>query len=512
MHATRRAVLASGLAAALATRPAFAQSAGPRELRIVQPWEFRTLRLSEAGYTFSRAGVTETLVASEIDGRPVAGLAESWSTSDDGLVWRFRLRAATFHDGTPVTGAAVKASFERLLPQSLYLKRAGIVAIEADGADLLLRLDKPFGPLLSYLVDNSAAVLAPSSFDSAGEIVSVIGTGPFRIGEIALPRAMTLLRHDGYWGRKAEAATVRYDAVANGDTRSNIAAATDADLVFNITSPAVGRVAAAGMAVDRVIIPRVHNLMLNCAKPQFSDAPTRRALNMAIDRHGIAASIMRNPALAATQYMPPTLANWNSPALAAYRQDIAKANAMLDAAGWVRAADGFRRRNGVRFAGMLRTFANRPELLVIATAIQAQFKAVGFELAISVGEWQAIYEGQKDGTLDIGLSSRNLVIVPDPIGTIALDFTSDVPAPGGSGVTNWVHQGIRDKVAAYLGEPDEGRRAGLRQDIAGIIHDELPIIPIVWYDQIVAVNPRIGGFVNDPLEQRYFLERIGFRG
>lgn len=505
----RRSLLSGALAgAATLTLCPPARAAGPVELRVAQPWEFKTLELAEAGFTFSRAGITETLVASLPDGRIAPGLAQSWTVSDDGLQWRFRLRDAVFHDGTRLDAAVAKASFERLLPQSLYLKRVGIVALEADGQDLVLKIEKPFGPLLSYLVDNSAALMAPSAFDTAGRVTALIGTGPFKVVSADLPRSLSLVRHEAYWGEKARVAAVRYDAVANGDTRTNIAIANDADIVFNLTAQGVGRAASAGMKIERVIIPRTHILMLNCAKPQFAEAPVRRALSMALDREGIAAGIMRNKALAATQYLPPTLAEWHFADLPPLRQNVAAANALLDAAGWGRGADGIRAKGGVRFAGTVRTFANRPELPVIATAMQAQLRAIGFDLAISVGEWQAIYEGQKDGSLELGLSSRNLVIVPDPIATIALDYAADSIAPGGSGTTGWRHDGLRQEVARYLAEADEKRRATARRTIAGIIHEELPVIPVTWYDQIVAVHPRISGFVTDPLEQRYFLDKV----
>jgi peptide/nickel transport system substrate-binding protein len=505
----RRSLLSGAFAgAATLTLCPPARAAGPEELRVAQPWEFKTLELAEAGFTFSRAGISETLVASLPDGRIAPGLAQSWTVSDDGLQWRFRLRDAVFHDGTRLDAAVAKASFERLLPQSLYLKRVGIVAIEADGQDLVLKLEKPFGPLLSYLVDNSAALMAPSAFDTAGRVTALIGTGPFKVVSADLPRSLSLVRHEAYWGEKARVAAVRYDAVANGDTRTNIAIANDADIVFNLTAQGVGRAASAGMKIERVIIPRTHILMLNCAKPQFAEAPVRRALSMALDREGIAAGIMRNKALAATQYLPPTLAEWHFADLPPLRQNVAAANALLDAAGWGRGADGIRAKGGVRFAGTVRTFANRPELPVIATAMQAQLRAIGFDLAISVGEWQAIYEGQKDGSLELGLSSRNLVIVPDPIATIALDYAADSIAPGGSGTTGWRHDGLRQEVARYLAEADEKRRATARRTIAGMIHEELPVIPVTWYDQIVAVHPRISGFVTDPLEQRYFLDKV----
>lgn len=508
MH--RRDILSGALVAGLglATSRVSAQSAPASELRIAQPWEFKTLNPSESGFTFTRAGVSETLVAYDADGKLEPTLAASWTVSDDGLVWRFTLRPAAFHDGSKLDAAAAKASFDRLLPKSLFLRRTGISAIEADGQVLIFKLEKPFGPLLSYLVDNSTAVLAPGAFDTSGNVTAVIGTGPYRIDSIDLPRAMTLTRHEEYWGAKGMVARIRYDAVANGDTRSNIAAANDADIVLNLTTPSVARATAAGMNVERLIIPRTHIVMLNCAKPQFADARARQALSLAIDRRGIAAGIMRNPQLAATQYLPSAVPEWHFPDLAPFRQDVAAANALLDAAGWTRGSDGVRAKEGVRFAGTIRTFPNRPELPIIASAMQAQFKAVGFDLAISVGEWQAIYEGQKDGSLDLGLSSRNLVVVPEPIGTIGLDYADDTIPPGGSGTTGWRHDGVRRDVAEYMRTLDDDRRKALRRSIAGVIHEELPIIPIVWYDQIIATHPRISGFTNDPLEQRYFLNRV----
>lgn len=505
---TRRGLMA-GLGAAATFGP-LARAAGGAELRVVQPFEFRSMKLAEAGFSYSRPGLLETLVAAGRDGRVVPAIAESWQASPDAREWRFRIRPGVrFHDGSPCDAAAVKASFEALLDQSLYLKRTGIVAIEATGDEVVFRLSEPFGPMLAYLVDNSASVVARAGFGPSGDVERLIGTGPFALRELEAPRSMALDRFEGYWGPVAKVRALRYDAVTNGETRGNIAIAGDADLVFNIPAPAVGRVEAAGaMAVARPIIPRVHVLMLNCGLPQFADRRTRQALNLALDRQAIAAGIMRNPALAATQYMPPVLADWHVEGIAPLRHDLAAANALLDAAGWTRGPDGIRSKDGVRFAGTIRTFANRPELPVIAQAMQQQFAAVGFDLAISVGEWTAIVDAQRDGTLELGLSSRNLTIVPDPIATVALDFASDTVSTGAVGVTNWRHEELRRVVAAYLVEGEEAERPALRRRILDVIHEELPLIPVVWYDQIVAANPRLTGFVSDPFEQRLRLNEI----
>ncbi|WP_417766986.1 ABC transporter substrate-binding protein [Stappia sp.] len=515
-HLSRRRFLAGTalLAGAAALPSRLAAASGATQLRIAQPWEIRSTDLANSGYSFTRPGVVETLLAVDGKGRIEAALAESWSVNEEATQWRLGIREnLVFHDGTPCTAREVAASLERLVGESLYLKSAGIGSIDVEGNDLVFSLERPFGPFLSYLVDNSAAIVAPSSFSASGAIERPVGTGPFRIAELELPHAMRLVRHEAWRGGRGTVETVQYDAVPNGETRGNIAIAGDSDLVFNIPAPSIRRVEASGlMTIDRPVVPRVHTLMLNCAKPQFSDRRCRQAINMALDRQAIATGIMRNPALAATQYMPPVLANWHFDDIAPHRKDVAAANALLDEAGWERGADGIRGKDGARFSGTILTFANRPELPVIATAMQAQFREIGYDLAIRIGEWTAIVEAQRDGSLDMGLTSRNLAIVPDPVGTVAVDFASDTIPPGAAGTTGWKNEELRSLVEHYLREGDAERQADLRRGIIGIIHDELPLIPVVWYDQIIAVNRRLSGFRGDPFELRFNLQDVALSG
>ncbi len=480
------------------------------ELRVVQPWGIKSLQPADAGYIYSRAGITERLVAVKPDGRLVPALAASWKASDDGLTWRFPLRPNVFfHDGTPVTAKAVQASYEKLLPNSIYLSQAGITSVKAVGNTVVFTLEKPFGPLPAYLVDNSAPVLAPGSFDEAGKVKAVIATGPYVLREHHLPRYLITERNEAYRGQVATFKRVRIETVKNGETRGNIAAAGDADLVFNIPAPSIKRIENSGaMRVNRIIMPRLHNLMINVGKPQFADRRTRLALSLAIDRKGIAAAIMRNPALAATQYFPPSLSQWHFDDLKPHHLDVAAAKKLLDEAGWAVGPDGVRVKNGVRFQGTLSTFPNRPELPVICQALQAQCKKIGLELSVRVSEWPEICEQQKNGNLDLALTSRNIAFVPDPIATVGVDFTHEEPLNDLMGALNWKSREMRDCVKAYYVTSSTGEQAELRRKMAEIIHREVPVLPIVWYEQIVAVNKRITGFVSDPLEQRYFLERV----
>ena len=67
------------------------------------------------GWTTCRAGLTETLVTVDKNYEIQPLLAESWEQKDD-VTWVMHIRdGVTFHDGTPVDGAAVKAAFDRAM-------------------------------------------------------------------------------------------------------------------------------------------------------------------------------------------------------------------------------------------------------------------------------------------------------------------------------------------------------------------------------------------------------------
>src|SRR5713226_8104525 len=106
----------------LRSAPAGAQAV-PKQLRIAVGIDADTL---------DPAGQTTTTVANMVDyffetlvdmdyakNEVVARLATQWQTSRDGLTYTFQLRqGVTFHDGTPMTAAAVKSTFDRLLDRS----------------------------------------------------------------------------------------------------------------------------------------------------------------------------------------------------------------------------------------------------------------------------------------------------------------------------------------------------------------------------------------------------------
>lgn len=497
----RLLLTAAGL---LLAAPAVAQGV----LRVVSPWEITSVEPSRTGYIFTRMQVAETLVGADDGGLPVPGLATAWTPSADGLNWRLTLReGATFHDGTPVTAEAAAASLRRAKAQPGPFATVPVAEITApDARTVLLRLTEPFAPLPAFLAHSSAQVLAPASFDETGAVRRVIGSGPYRIVSMEPTLRMEVARFEGWTGPKPAIERATYQVVPRSETRAVMAESGQADLVFILDPASQDRLRRSRRVDVRVLpIPRVQVLKPNVGLPFFNDVRERRAISLLIDRTGIARAILRNSEIAATQFFPPSLDEWHVPSLPALSYDPAQARRLLAEAGWAPGADGVLQRDGRPFRVTLRTFPDRQELPVVATALQEQFRAAGIDLQVSVGNSSEIPSGHRDGSLELALFARNLSLVPDPLGTLRQDFAS---AGGDYGAMGWSSTELTDALNRLGSVSDPAERATLRGRVAAIVQAELPLIPIAWYDHSVAVSRRLADVSVDPLELSYRISDI----
>jgi peptide/nickel transport system substrate-binding protein len=503
--------LTAALLIAFAAAPACAQApAQERVLRITSPWEVRTYDPARIGWMFTRLGVGETLVAIGPNGELAPGLAERYEVLADGLTWRLHLRARRFHDGSAVTAEAVVASLTRLRrspgSQIAAMPLAEMRAVDARTVEIVTT--RPFSLLPAFLAQSATAILGPASFDADGQATRMVASGPYR-----------LLRNDGGTRLELEAVardgepmpTIRrvlYLGVENGDTRARMAEAGEAEIAYTILPAAADRLRRVRtLEVRSAPLPRNDYLKLNVALPIFGDVRARQALNLAIDRAGIARAVMRNPNAAATQLIPAVLEGWNDPSLPPYTLDRARARALLAELGWRPGPDGILVRDGQRFAFELFMHPSRPELPPIAQALQAQWREIGVEATIRAGDSDLIITMHRDNTLQMAATSRNFMLLPDAAGTLAQDFGAE---GGVWGAMNWRSDVLVEALGAYERAFDEPARAALRQRMTRILHDELPVIPIVWLDHIVAVSRSIANVTVDPFEASYFLERIAW--
>lgn len=500
-----------GLVAALLLGTACAPgSAGPAEarttLRVAGPFEVHSLDPTADGEIFTRLEVTETLVTSDLEGRLVPGLASRWSSTPDHTEWTFELvQGARFHDGSDLTAEAAVSALERVANESASpLADVPIVRIRAEGDSVVFELERSVLTLPAVLTHYSTAILAPASYDD-GRVVEVLGTGPYRVERAELPASIETTRFEEWRGASPEVDGVSFQAVGRPETRALMAVSDQADVVFGLEPAGRERVEGSDTArMESSLQPRTILLKANAAHPVLGDVRVRRALSLGLDRSAMADAVLREPELAATQLLPPSLTDWQAD-VEPLHHDQAAARALLAEAGWVPGADGALQRDGQELRLSLVTYPDRPELPALATAIQGALAQIGVDLRVEVTNSSEIPAGHADGSLELALIAKHFALVSDPLVDVAA-----VLAPEGSdwGVMNWSEPGVHEAVDALLAGADGAAADEARETIVRTVHEELPLIPVAWYRMNAAVSDRVEGFVMDPLETTWRITEL----
>lgn len=474
-------------------------------LKVVGQFELHSLDPSTSGGFFTRLQVAETLVDADPQGVLQPGLATGWDTSPDGLTWGFRLRpGAHFHDGAPVTAASVAAALDTARGKAgTPLSEVPVRAITADGQAVKVALARPFAPLAAVLAHTSTQILAPSSYTADRKVTEIVGSGPYRIKRLEQPANIELAAFEQWQGKKPAITEVKYQAVGRSESRALMAESGQSDVTFGMDPTSLQRLKQAGKVdIADVTLPRTILLKVNADHEILGDVRVRRALSMALDRESMATALLRDPEMAATQLFPPSLPQWHQKSITALTHDPSEARELLARSGWGPGRDGTLERNGRKFTVTLRTFPDRPELPILATAIQAKLKELGIALQVKIGNSSEIPAGHQDGSLELGLYARNYALVPDALVTLADDFGPDGADYGAMG---WNSPALTTALNTMASGTDTDGSAEGRRQVTEILQSELPVIPVAWYRQSAVVSQRVDGLVLDPLERSWRL-------
>lgn len=282
-------------------------------LAISGPFEFNSQDMSKDGYLFSRLQVVESLVGINGQAELYPLLADSWQQSADGLNWIFSIRPEVkFHNGSLLTAEAAAQSLNQALRKPGVIRQVPIRSIQARDNQVIITLDRPFRALPSVLAHYSTAIVIPGSFSDSGKIVALQGTGPYQIEELQPPHKAKASRFSDYWGQKAHIETVEYLAGHRPESRALLAQSGQMDLVYTLDPISIESLKAANnLQLHVESMPRTVLVKLNNAHPFLNHKSVRQALSLALDREGIAQSVLRLPGSEAYQLFSPALGAWH---------------------------------------------------------------------------------------------------------------------------------------------------------------------------------------------------------
>ncbi|HEY8610470.1 MAG TPA: ABC transporter substrate-binding protein [Roseomonas sp.] len=446
--------------------------------------------------------ITDTLVTVEDDQKTVHPLlAKSWTISPDGTTYTFELRDdVTFHNGKPFTAEDVVYSLSRLVdPQtrSPAAWRAGSVrSITAKGPHTVeYVLERPYNELLLQLAQSFGAIIDKANVEAMGNDFGargLNGTGPFRWGEWRPRDRFVLERNDAYrWGpviyENRGPARVRQVIWQVIPEESAIVAAiqTGGDITYVAPEWAVE-----GLKRDprlSVTEPRVSNysafLGLRTNRELTSDMRVRQAMSLSINREELVKSLWFGQAGVGNSYINPGTLDYSEAGKVSY--DRARANALLDEAGWVRGADGIRVKDGKRLSPEI-VAANTPGWRARLGAIQGYMRAVGIDLRLMMPEPAA-------AMLRINTSpDYDSYALFQPYGTAGealMPFHSrNIPAPNR---VNWRDAETDALMDAGQVALTEAARAEAYGKVQRIVAEKALVIPLAHEKLFLFVNRRL---------------------
>lgn len=436
------------------------------------------------------------------------GLAESYTISEDGLVYTFRLRPGVkFHNGREVTAEDVKYSLDRVTNPETQSPGAGFFGAIAgfedagpgglsgveviDPLTVRITLSRPDATFLHVMALNFASVVPREAVEAAGQDFGKqpVGTGAFRLKEWTLGQRLVFERNPDYWrpgvplldeivfevGQEPVVALLR---LQKGEVDLPGDGIPPAKFVEVMNDPAqAARVVRGGQLHTGYIT-------MNVTIPPFDRLEVRRAVNMAINKERII-QIINGRAVPANQPLPPSMPGYVKD-YEGYPYDPEQAKRLLAEAGL---AGGFETELYV-----MNTDPN-PR---IAQAIQQDLAAIGIRASIKNLAQANVIEAGGAGTAPMIWSGGMAWIAdfPDPS-----NFYGPILGCAGAveGGWNWAkfcdpELDAKAVEADSISDPARAEeRLGLWSEIYMGVMEKAPWVPVFHEERYTMKSERMGG-------------------
>jgi len=431
-------------------------------------------------------------------------LAESWEISEDATQYTFKLRQGiTFHDGEPFDAKAVEFAMRRAFDKEFEFYNAantvgfflvGLQAVEViDDYTIKMTLAAPNAAFLEFLGYGAGRIVSPKAVREHGNEYIVehpVGTGPFRFVEWQKGQKVVLERNPDYWkAGEPKAAQLIFVPIPEPTARVTALLTNQVNMIVVVPPDAIDEIKGNPEFVyDQGPGNHYWFITLNTKEGPFANKLVRQAANYAIDKQGLADSILKGSAKVATQPMPE--ANWSyNAALQGYPYDPEKAKQLLTEAGY---PDGFKAKMIIPVSGsgmMIPVQMNE--------YIQGNLREVGIDLEIQSYEWVSYLGVWAQGlTSDVELNNQSIMSSEPYVLNFLLH--GNFQSPNGWNTGFYDNPDVNKLLDDALRVPDRTERAKIYAEAQALIVEDAPWIFVVNDLQPMAYNKNVKGYATNP--------------
>ena len=382
-HRFIRLLAALGLAGALLL-PALAAPAraadGPLILRVGTDQKLETLNpwhsITVADYEIFQLQY-ELLVSFGQNLEPAPGFADRWESSADGMTHTFHVREGMkWSDGQPATCEDARWTYQFVLDAAAsetgyvgsgylepYLMNTGAREVTcADPQTLVVKTEFPTTLLTqAYIPILPKHVWSKYTMDQIGNAEAVgfftnkppvVGSGPYTAVEWEPGQFIRFARNENYWGKRGVPDEIIFQTLTGSDTMVQALKSGELDYIRGVGADQFDALAgdpniktAEGFSNGYTYLSfntRGNTKGYHGSTSALSDVAFRDALGFAIDRQKLVDATLNGHGVPGTTHVPPYHVKWHVEPDHPRTFDIAEANRRLDAAGYVRNANGDR--------------------------------------------------------------------------------------------------------------------------------------------------------------------------
>jgi peptide/nickel transport system substrate-binding protein len=441
-------------------------------------------------------------------------------TSSDGLTYTFKLRAnLKFSDGQPLTSDDVKFTYQLAYDpayKAVSSPRRGdlskyIAKIDTpDPQTVVITTTSVFAPFLAnhslygILPKHVLGSLDPKAINTADfNTAPSVTNGAFKFVSWEKGQQVTLARNDNYWAGPANLDQWIYKVLPDSVAVTNQLKTGEIDIgpVDPGQFDALKTTSTVTLGEFPVPTFTFYAYNLDPAKPAgqlFGDKAVRQALLYALDRQSVVSAIYFGHGSVANSVEPPTSWAYKATPTVVYNFDKAKAESMLDAAGWAKGSDGIRAKNGLKLKFTMITNAGNKQRESMLQVMQQSWHDIGVEATPSLIQFpQLVSQIVSIRTFDLFLVGFNWGADPD----VSPLYHSRNAAPGGFNGADFKNDQADSLLDQALGTLDRGKRKDLYGQFQDLMSDLVPSPVILFNTGIYGVNTRVQGTDFGPFNQ-----------